>query len=160
MSTKAFFTTLNIIYFAICFVMLLFGAVVFYLVSSGSVQPQPDALPVIISYVVYGLAVAGVVAAHFIYRQLLTQADPAPSLRARLNKYQSATLVRSACLEAPALFAAVCTMLTGEFTYLTIPVLMAGVFVVWRPTPESAKEDLQLQEGEASVLMDPEGRIE
>jgi hypothetical protein len=160
MTTKAFFTTLNIIYFAICLVMLLFGAIVYYLVSSGAVAPEPDALPAGIRYVVYVLAGAGVAAGYFIYRQMLAQVDPSSSLRDKLNKYQGAILVRSACLEAPALFAAVCTMLAGELAYLTIPVLMAAVFVFLRPTPGSAKEDLQSSDQEASVLMDQEGKIE
>ncbi len=159
-TSKAMLTVINIIYFAILSMMVLFSVVVYYLVSSGSITPDPEALPPVIKYILYAIASAGVTAAYFVNRQMLSQVDHSQGLRSKLGQYQTVMIIRSACLEAPGLFGAVCTFLTGNLSFLVVTGLMAVLFLLWRPTTDSIRQDLQLTESEGSVLADPDGVIE
>lgn len=141
-------------------VMILFGLVVLYLNYSGQNTPDADAqFAQVLQYGLYMLAPGGVAAGHFIFRQQLSSLDPAFTLREKLNKLQTALLVRSACMEVPALFGAVAAMITGNNSFLLFTAIIAVFFLLWRPTLSTIGDDLGLSDEERSLLENPEAEI-
>jgi len=153
---KNFFTTMTIVYFAPAVAMLLFSGVVYFLHQQGQVEGS-DMDADIFRYMLYVLTPAAVIAGHFVFRHLVSNVSATLSLREKLGKYQAGFLVRGAFIEAPGLLGVVAAMLTQDMMFLVFPVVLLGVFLYWRPQPESIAEDLQLSQEESIILNDPEG---
>lgn len=159
-TSKVLLTALYMIYYSIMMVMILFGLVVLYLNISEQKPSDPDdQFAQVLLYVLYAMALAGVLAGHFIFRQQLSVVDPALTLREKLGKLQVALLVRSACMEVPALFGAVAAMITGDNSFLLFTAIIVTLFIVWRPTLATVADDLGLSQQERSLLENPDAQI-
>ncbi|HEY9008610.1 MAG TPA: hypothetical protein VIM75_20875 [Ohtaekwangia sp.] len=158
-TSKQYFSQLNLIYFAQAGLMLLFAAVVFVLVYLGKVVVKVDESTKIYTYALAAVVVIGFSAAHFLYQQMLLRIDKGLPLTSKMPKYIGILLVRSACLELPGLFAAIVFFLNGNFYLLFIPIFIAVVFYLLRPTPSSIADDLQLTPEERTLIDTPEAII-
>lgn len=160
LTSKQYLQQLNLIYFAQVGVMLFFTAVVLALVFSGEIQMQPaTSFTWTLTYALVASVIVGFSAAHFLYNLLLSKIDKKLDLKKKMQKYVGVLLVRSACLELPALFAAIVCYIGGNYYLLMIPVFVAVVFYVLRPTANTITEDLELSPAERAMLMDPSAVI-
>lgn len=156
-TSKQYFSQLNYLYFAQVFAMLVFAGVVFGLVYSGRIVPGAEQSQVqTLTYVLVAVVVIGFAASHFLYNFQLSKLDASVDLRKKLPKYIGVLLIRSACMELPALLASVVFFLTGNYYLLFIPLFTALVFVLLRPTITSVSEDLKLSDKERKRLSNPE----
>jgi hypothetical protein len=156
-TSKQYFSQLNYLYFAQVFTMLVFAAVVFGLVYSGKIIPGTEQSQVqMLTYVLIAVVVIGFAASHFLYNFQLSKLDANIDLRKKLPKYIGVLLIRSACMELPALLASVIFFLTGNYYLLFIPLFTAIVFILLRPTVTSVSEDLKLSDKERKRLSNPE----
>lgn len=160
MTSKQYLSNLNLIYFAQGGMMLLFTGVLFGLVYSGNIITDPNGeLTKMLTYVLAIVLVSGFSGAHFLYQFLLSRINKGLEFKAKMPKYVGAMLVRSACLELPGLFAAIVFFLSGNFYLLLIPVFIAVVFFLLRPTPATIAEDLNLTPSERALLDNPDAVI-
>jgi hypothetical protein len=90
---------------------------------------------------------------------MLLRIDKGLPLKSKMPKYIGILLVRSACLELPGLFAAIVFFLNGNFYLLFIPIFIAVVFYLLRPTPSSIADDLRLTPEERTLIDNPEAII-
>lgn len=154
--SKKYLSQVNLIYFAQASMMLAFAAVVFALVYSGKIVPTPDEnLTNNLTYALAAVALAGYAAAFFTYRQMLSRIDKTAEFKKKMSSFLSALLVRSACLEVPALLAAIVMFMTAKLYLMAIPVVTFIVFYLIRPTVSSIAEDMQLSQKEKASLEDP-----
>jgi hypothetical protein len=159
-TTQKYFSQLNLIYFAQAGMMLVFAIVVFVLVYSGQFAPTSDqALTDTLTYGLVAFVVAGYAGGHFMYRKMLSRIDKTKDLKQKMPGYLPALLVRSACLELPAMLAAVVLFMTAKLYLIAIPVFTFILFFLTRPTPSSISEDLQLSQQERAMLNDPNAII-
>jgi hypothetical protein len=100
--------------------------------------------------------VIGFAASHFLYNFQMSKLDANIDLRKKLPKYIGVLLIRSACMELPALLASVIFFLTGNYYLLFIPLFTAIVFILLSPTVTSVSEDLKLSDKERKRLSNPE----
>jgi hypothetical protein len=150
-TSKSYFATLNIIYFAILAVMVGFSVVALV----AGIEPQDPSLEETFKIAVPGAVVIFFAASYFVYNAQLQQIRKMDSLKSKLSRYQAAVLIRAAPIEAAGLFGAVATLLTGEIYFLGAPALSAIVFVLQRPTPYSVVEELALTHEEKSKVENP-----
>ncbi|MFD1000494.1 hypothetical protein ACFQ21_14310 [Ohtaekwangia kribbensis] len=158
-TSKQYFTQLNLIYFAQAGVMLIFTAVVFALVYFGKMATSQNETTQLFTYTLVLVVIAGFSAAHFLYNFQLSRIDRSLSLQKKMPKYLGVLLVRSACLELPGLLATIVFFMTGNFYLLLIPIFIAVVFFLLRPTPATISEDLNLTSEERRLLDTPDAII-
>ncbi len=153
-TSKSVLTSLNMIYFSLIMMMTLFGAVVFFLTTSGDITQDPE-LALILRYVLFALLPIGVGAGYFIFKQWMNTISPALSLREKLMKYQTAVLIRSGCFEMPGLFGAVATLITGDLSFLLFTAIVIILFLLLRPTLYTITTDMNLSQKERAILENP-----
>jgi hypothetical protein len=135
-TTRAFLRTLTIIYSSIVMVTLIFSAISYFMVSNQMTSPDASLRDLFV-ILVPTLLVAGLFAGYFIYKTMLGSVPATAALREKLTRYQTALLVRSACLEIPALFSGVATIVSGELMFLYVPAAIFFIFFALRPTADS-----------------------
>lgn len=153
-TSKSVLTALNMIYFSLVTVMIMFSAVVLYISTYGSITPDPE-LAFILRYVLFALFPIGVGAGYFIFKQWMQAINPSISLREKLMKYQTAVLIRSGCFEMPGLFGAVATMVTGDNSFLLFTAIVIVLFLLLRPTIYTICTDLNLSQKDRAILENP-----
>ena len=153
-TSKSVLTSLNMIYFSLIMMMTLFGAVVFFLTTSGDITQDPE-LALILRYVLFALLPIGVGAGYFIFKQWMNTIGTALSLREKLMKYQTAVLIRSGCFEMPGLFGAVATLITGDLSFLLFTAIVIVLFLLLRPTLYTITTDMNLSQKERATLENP-----
>lgn len=153
-TSKSTLSALNIIYFSFIMTMTLFGAVVFFINTSGEVAADAE-LSLILRYVLTGLLPIGLGAGYFIFRQLIGVITSNHSLREKLMKYQTAVLIRSACFEMPGLVGAVAAFITGDNSFLLFTAIVVVLFLIVRPSVYTISSDLNLSQTERAILENP-----
>jgi hypothetical protein len=150
-TSKSYFTALNIIYFAIMTVMIAFSAVAFV----AGAQADDPALAENFKIAVPVAVIVFYTTSHFVYKAQVQQIARTEGLKNKMSKYQGAVLIRAAPIEAAGLFGAVATLLTGKFYFLGAPALSAIIFMLQRPTVYSVVQDLSLAPDDKSRLENP-----
>ncbi len=158
-TSKQYFTQLNLVYFAQAGIMLLFTAVIFALVYFGKMATSADENAQLFTYTLVAVVIVGFSAAHFLYNFQLSKIDRSLSLQKKMPKYLGVLLMRSACLELPGLLATIVFFMTGNYYLLLIPVFIAVVFYLLRPTPATITEDLHLTPEERRLLENPDAVV-
>lgn len=153
-TSKSVLTALNMIYFSLITMMVLFSSVVFYITSSGNVEGDPS-LTLIFRYVLFVLLPMGLGAGYFIFKQWMQTIRPELSLREKLMKYQTALLIRSGCFEMPGMFGAVATLITGDLSFLLFTAIVIVLFLLLRPSIYTMTTDMNLTQQERSILENP-----
>lgn len=159
-TTKSVLTGLNIIYFALIFIMTTFGLVVLYLNSSGGQIAEVDAeFALTLRYVLIALLPASLGAGYFIFKKLTSSVDSSLSLKEKLFKYQNALLIRSACFEFVGMLGCVFAMVSADSSFLLFTGIIIAMFFLFRPTIYSITTDLNLSQSERLILEKPESPL-
>jgi len=153
-TSKSVLTALNVLYFSLIMMLTMFGAVVFFLTTSGDVA-QDTELALIFRYVLFVLLPIGLGAGYFIFKQWMNSIKPSLNLHEKLMKYQTAVLIRSGCFEMPGLVGAVATLITGDLSFLLFTAIVIVLFVLLRPTIYTITTDMNLTQKERAILENP-----
>ncbi len=151
-SGKQALMTMRIIHFAMMGGLAMFGAVTFYLITSGEFEGGLDNGNQLL--MVAGVAGLGAIAMSFIvFKQLLAKIQNGQPLREKMTAYQTAHIVRCAVLEGAGLFATVVCLLTREpMGFATLAVIL-GIFFLAVPSVASLERDLNLTSAEKNELI-------
>jgi hypothetical protein len=148
-TSKQYFTTINLVYYMQAFAVFSFALVVWYLLSQGMEPVANDKMWMVVVPVVM---IVGLGSAYFIFRVMLGKIDRSLPLRNKMPKYASALIVRSALLELPGLFAGIAAYMSGHLMHLAGAMIIFMVFMMLRPTRSNIAYDLQLSEKERAQL--------
>lgn len=158
-TSKQYFMVLTILHGALLFGQLAFGIAAYYLVDSGQFgQDGAEILPVF-QLMAPMMAVAGIFAGIFLSRKRIEAARGLTGLKAKLDEYRTAMIIKLALMEAPSMFAIVCFLLTGSQLFIGISGLILLVFILQRPVASKLMDDLQLSPEERAVLENGESVI-
>lgn len=141
------FKAIQIIYGALMVGIMVFTIVVFTLVDNPSYTIN---VRDIFTVVVPIAAVCGVFLSNYLYQSAINKISSKDALSSKLNQYQTATIIKGACLEAPALLAVVSTFLSGNITFLFIAMLLVILMYIKFPKKENFKEEVKLSFEEKS----------
>jgi len=147
--SKNTFKTIQIIYTALIFGVLLFTVLGYTLSDKPTFSLDIDtvflvAIPVI--------AMAAYVLGNMLYASLVRKTVLNSTLDSKLVKCQTAVLVRVACIELPAFLAIAATFMTNNIMFLLISLLMLVLMYIQFPSKEKFKSAFTLDMKEKSEL--------
>lgn len=90
------------------------------------------------------LAVGGILAGNFLYDKQIDALSTKNSLREKLTGFQTASIMKYALIEGPALLAIVSSMNSGNLFYIIIAVALIVYFFFQKPTKEKIESHLKL----------------
>ncbi|MCB9175023.1 MAG: hypothetical protein H6589_10480 [Flavobacteriales bacterium] len=139
---KSFIQRITIIHLALIIGLLLFAGVTYSTVETNVLVFDFDSN--FFTVIVPAMAISMAFASNFIFTKKVNELSNVSLLKDKLMGYQTASIIRFALLEGPAMFSIVIYMLTGNLLFL----IMAGVLIVYfitiRPTKEKIEMELNL----------------
>jgi len=138
------------------FVGLTFGLIVFFIVAvylmqnEFAVQAQvPDT---ILTFLVPVFGLLMMFLSRLLYKKFLSRLSPDKDLIQKLIQYRTSKIISWAMIEAAALLALIASILTLNYLYIAVFVLLFGFFFLSRPTKESLVKDLRLTSDESEII--------
>lgn len=159
MTSKAYFKGLTIVYFALMAGQLVFLILALALVLSVKLGNDGGELGDFLIYIVPIFMVGGIIASTVMFKKSLSEAKNKNTLLEKMNFYRSALIVRYAPLEGVTMFAIVAYLLSGNLIFLGVATLTILIFLIIKPSPEKAINDLELSYEEKQVLGEPDALI-
>ena len=142
MQIKPFFRTLTIIHSSLVLGLVLFCAIA-YFQSDGFTVSMENEFDIFI-YVVPLIGMAGYFGSQYVFKNLLNTIKSSDDLGIKLGKYRTASLIKFAILEAPAILALIAFYMTKNALYFVISVCLILYLFIQRPTVQRMKNDLPL----------------
>lgn len=137
---KNYLKTISILHIALVAGPLLLGTF-FYLQTDVSTTSEDDMM----IYIFPLLGVAGIFVGQFLFKQLTSKLKKDATLSSKLATYQTASLVRWALVEGPALLNFVWFGNTSNSLFLAIGATLLIYLFLLRPTKTKIQNDLKLQ---------------
>ncbi len=95
-------------------------------------------------FIVPSFAIFGIYLGSFLYKKQLNSLANKKSLKEKLAGFQSASIIKYATIEAPALLAIVAAFLNGNLFYLLISIVLLIYLFFQKPTKEKIEMELNL----------------
>ncbi|MEH6764949.1 MAG: hypothetical protein V7655_10655 [Aequorivita antarctica] len=140
---KSFLNTFTLIH-----LVLVAGVSIFGLMTYMQTQNQILSFSYsgdIMFFVVPLMALAGILAGNYLYGNIINGLVSKNTLKEKLSGFQTASVVRYALLEGPALLGIVAFMSDGNQYFLIISLLLLGWLIFQRPTRDKVERDLMLE---------------
>ncbi len=159
-TSKEYFKTLQIIYFALVMGQLWFVVIAYFVNSyaEGFNNVEEDLIQ-IGQIIVAVLAIANLIISTQVSKALVNKAKEKNTLKEKLMGYRSALIVKYALLEGVSLFASTLLLLTGDMFFFIIAALIIGIFLLYRPSKEKTIAELDLHHTEQALIEDEEATI-
>ena len=141
---------IRIIHFAIMIGSIIFGVLIFFMLSSSDYAIMETDSPLV--YVPILAAVVLVPIAHIMFTQKLKEAVKQDELRDKLFNFQTPQIIRLALLEAVALLAIVTCLLTNNMLNFITFIVVVGYMGILFPTSSRLAEYLQLSKEDREKL--------
>ena len=139
---RNFLKTITLLHMALSTGPIIAGFI-FY--NSTSIKEYKEAAGDFFIYVFPLIGLIGVLASAFMFKTLTKNIAEKSSLQEKLAAFQSASLIRYALLEGPALLNLVWFSKTGNLLYLTVAGVLVLLLVLQRPTRLKIDRELQLK---------------
>jgi hypothetical protein len=152
-TAKQTLTNLNLIYFALMFIMGGFALFVYFWIYTGQEMAPIDAeFESMLRIIAIATVPVGMSISYVVFKTVLKTIKPEMTLSTKLQYYQNAILVRAAGFEMPGMFGSVVAFITGNVSFLLFTVVIIVLFLLFRPTVNSITNDLQLTVTERNEL--------
>ena len=150
---QRFFKQLNLLFlvFLTGLVVVLVGVVTGSNLGRNPSNPETEDLMI---WAVPALALAQLLLSQFVYKSRIKRAKAAEKLYEKMAGYKNGMLLRFIVLNSASLLAAIAFLMTGQWVFIGISVIVAGVMFFYRPTVPRFIEDLDLDELEQQVVLD------
>ena len=146
-STKTSFKTIQIIYTALMLGIFTFAVAVYAFAENHAFATDTSDVFIIILPVI---AIGGIHLSNVLYNKLLNKNKSNDTLSSKLAQYQTAIIVKAACLEGPAFLAIAIAYVTSNMIFLAIALLLVLVMYMTFPTKEKFKNAFKLSLEEKS----------
>jgi hypothetical protein len=144
-ANKINFNSIKIIHIALIMGVLAFLMFVLFTTNNLTFKSYDGSIYALVVPFVF---IIGITVGAFIYKRSIS----GDTLTSKLQKYQSASIIRAAFLEVPALLAAAITMITANQYYLIYTILSVLMMVFYLPSKSKFANDLDLSLEEKSQL--------
>lgn len=144
------FKTLQIIYGALIMGVVAFLAIVLFL-KKDDLHFAVD-MDDIFTIVVPLMTLSGIAVTAILNNNFMKMIQPEDALQTKLSKYQTASIIKGALLEGPALIGVVATFLSGNYFFLLFSVALLIVMYMYFPNKERFAQAAQLSFEEKSKL--------
>jgi len=158
MTSGEYFKSIKIVHIA-----LVTGVVFFTLISVflqiegfGTVGPEIDK---VLLFVVPIFALIGIFASNFVFKKKLNEIRKKSNLKEKMEEYRSALIIKLALIEGPSFFAVVAFLLTGNYIYLGLTIILIIVFLIYTPNKTKFINELELTKKESDLIYNSESEI-
>lgn len=142
LTPNGFIKTLSIIHLA-----LLSGLIIFLIIAytqNKVWQLNLNDTSDVFLFIAPILAVGGILVGNFLYNNQINALSNKNSLREKLTGFQTASIMKYALIEGPALLAIVSSMNSGNLFYIIIAIALIVYFYFQKPTKEKIESNLKL----------------
>ncbi|MEM6343768.1 MAG: hypothetical protein AAF927_07800 [Bacteroidota bacterium] len=157
-TSKSYFSSLNILFYAMAGGQAIFLMVAFYLRSQGEMGPEDEDLGQLFLIVAAVLLASTQLASRFLIGKRL-EAIRKLGLKSKMNQYRGVFILRLALLEGPALFCIVAYLVTGNFWLMLCAIGMLILFLTYYPSYNKVVNELELNANERHQVNNPEAVI-
>ena len=142
---------LNILHKAFLMGQLIFAALAVFLVFTKTIVAPLAALDKTLQVIAVVLAAGGFFVGSAIFKKKLMQIQEMQTgANEKFEVYRSASITQWALLEGPCLFSILCLILTGNYAFLALAVVLILLFTVLNPD----KNKITLQTGISESALD------
>lgn len=138
---KNFIRILSLIHYCLCAGLLFFMAFAYWQRGGFTVDTEEGDFFV---YLVPVVAMVGYFASKFIFQNLIRNLPKEENLQTKLERYQIASLIQYALIEAPAILALVAYLLNSTALYLVIASALMIYLFVQRPSYNRLVRDVPM----------------
>jgi Ni,Fe-hydrogenase I cytochrome b subunit len=143
---------LLIIHRALLTGLLLFSIVAFYLVYSKTFADGFQELDKILQVIAIVLSAGGFYIGTVLFKKKLAEAKELQTGMPKFAHYRAACILQWALIEGPCLFVIVSFLLTGNYAFLALAVVLMLLFTMMAPSKLKIAFQLQLSEQEIAEL--------
>ena len=133
-TSKEYFKTLQIIYYALVAGQLIFVSIGFYMVKTGRFNINNPSLNNVFIYIIPLIVIGGVLLSNFIFNKKLNDAKGKPSLIEKMTTYRTCLIIRYGLLEGPSFLAVIAYLVTNSIIFLGLAGLIIVLFSTFKPT--------------------------
>ena len=145
------FNSIKIIYYALVSGLIVFSAVTLFVIQSR-IEEQASNLDSIFIVVVPIFGLVMMFVSYKLYNQMIINLSRDSDLSQKIEYYRKAKIVSWALVEAGCLFALVATILTVNYLYIAVFILLFGYFIMMRPSVESFVQEMRLNSKESALI--------
>ncbi|MFK7921093.1 MAG: hypothetical protein AB8H47_04010 [Bacteroidia bacterium] len=157
-TSKAYFTSLSILFYAMAAGQLIFAIVAFFVIGQGTMGPEDAELGQLFLIIAVGLVLMTQVASRFLVNKRLEDIRKL-DFRSKMIQYRALFILRIALLEGPALFCLLTYLVTGYLWLLVLGMGMLLLFLTYYPSINKVVNELELSPSERSQVENPEAII-
>ncbi len=150
--SKNYINTLSLIHGALTMGLILFAAITVFLNRSNSSTNSVTDLDNILVYIVPAMAVFGLMASMFLFKNKVKSAKSKDALQKKLYDYRVATIIKLALIEGPALLSIIAYLITGSNLFLGMAAALILYFILQRPSKNKVVMDLDLNRSDSEQL--------
>lgn len=147
LTPNKFIRTLSIIHIAISLGTIILG-IFFYSQYVGDVKIDFSNSKELYFYLVPGLALIGVLGGNYMFQKKITELSNIKSLKEKLTEYQTASIIKYASLEGPAILGIFAFQEEGNLYYLFISIILIIILLAQKPSKVKIESEINLNYGQ------------
>jgi RsiW-degrading membrane proteinase PrsW (M82 family) len=141
MKPKEIIKSSLIIFYALLAGQIIFLLISLYLVTTGIIKTNSE-LSLILTIIILIFLSPLLIIGPIIYRKLISkQTDNLKTLEQKLLLYRQGMIIKLAMVEGATIFSIVCFLITGNFLFVIIAILLISLFFLHKPTLEKFASD-------------------
>jgi len=158
-TSKEYFRTLQIIYYALIAGQVLFGLISVLLNQMTGFLSRTIELRNILLYITPVFIIGGYFGGRILFRKNMNTARNRAGLLEKMSDYRAAIVIRYALLEGPSMLSIIAYLLTGDLLFLGMAGLIIFIFITLKPSSDKAAADLDLGPEDEHSVNDPDAVI-
>lgn len=148
---RTFMRTLFLMYIALLIGQLFFLGFVLFFFRDNPISVDATTKEILF-YLALFVTVGGLTGSRIIFKNKVEKLKKESALSRKLMGFQTATVIRFALIEAPAMLNIIAYLLTGDDNYLYIIAILIGYFMVLKPSKAQVERELQLSHEEKQAF--------
>ena len=150
---EKFFTTVNILFFALVSGQTIYFFIGLFLIQSGNMQGIPG-LNTIFMFITPVVVLTSILVSKFIYSKQVASFDRTSSLENKLIFYRTNNIVKLALLEGANIFNISIMIITANYFFAAFFIIIIALFFLNRPTKEKFIMDYEISSDEAIKILE------
>lgn len=142
----------NTIYYALILNLIVFFIVVMVIIQNRDVEAGSE-LDSIFTFVVPLIGFLVMLLSRAIYNRMISNLDSGSNTLNKIAHFRKAKIISWALIEGGCFFALVASIITSNYLYIAVFILLFGYFIMLRPSGESLKRDMRLNSEEIDLIL-------
>ena len=152
-TVENFFTTINILFFALLGGQTVYFFIGLFLIQSGNMKGLPG-LNTIFMFITPVVVLTSILTSKFIYSKQVASFDRTSSLENKVISYRTNNILKLALLEGANIFNISIMIITANYFFAAFFIIIIALFFLNRPTKEKFIMDYEISSDEAIKILE------